>query len=434
MATRNYNGREWLVNPNMSGSGTTSSDSAWIGDVSLGWHTAVSNGNVASAAYTTFQGSPCIKLVADDLDRAGGTIDLAGVLNIDQYAGATITETARPYLISVDRSFGLSLSSSVFIESLTLAVKMVVRVTWYTTDLVRISSTDAVSSTTTGTWLNNTSTLTPPATAKYAAVFCLLSAVTDPTTDGTGTVYVRKLSLKSVVPARTASLTRTAAGSRFLMRNFGTALSFPGDLEYVAITNSAGQVYDNASDVTISFWAFPFAFKSNNFMYALKASGGNNRKYVILNSSGFWQVNSASVTTTSTTVAKLRTWHHVLLQFDYTVNKFRLLINNGIVINWTSFTPGSGNATIAFGGFNSAGQGFLGVVDELIMWNRVLTTAESSAVAAGGAPPSNKLLGIWLLNETSGTTAIDSSGRQNDGVITGGTYTTNVPVIPRTAV
>lgn len=87
---------------------------------------------------------------------------------------------------------------------------------------------------------------------------------------------------------------------------------------------------------------------------------------------------------------------------------------------------GSSSTTLALGAFN-------GKMDEVRFHNYALSSTEVSNLYFNNIVPRTGLVGEWLFNEGSGTTALDTSGNGNNGTITGATYTTDVPFIPRVA-
>lgn len=98
----------------------------------------------------------------------------------------------------------------------------------------------------------------------------------------------------------------------------------------------------------------------------------------------------------------------------------------------------SGAAQVGTYNFDTIGRatgtsGFFGVLDEVRVYNVSHTASEISQMYFNNIIPRTGLMGEWLFNEGSGTTALDSSGNGNNGTITGATYTTDVPFKPRVA-
>ena len=232
--------------------------------------------------------------------------------------------------------------------------------------------------------------------------------------------------------------TRTAATNRVAVRDMGTALSFgAATTDQVTVENSAGEVYDNVSSLTVTAWVYPFLTNvAGNYIFAIPASTGNNRKYLNFDSNGTLVVNPGNAGITTTASFLPRQWYFAVMQVDFATNRVRSLMNNVVVKDWTAFTPGTGgnNADVKIGGQGGVGNEFNGIIDSTRMHNRVLTDTELTNLYLYDVVPGADLLGEWLFNEGSGTTALDTSGNGNNGTITGATYTTDVPKVPRTAV
>jgi len=81
---------------------------------------------------------------------------------------------------------------------------------------------------------------------------------------------------------------------------------------------------------------------------------------------------------------------------------------------------------------------FVGLVDEVAVWDDDLTAAEVAALYNSGAPLSastnagdytsqGDLQAYWLMNEGSGSTIADTTTNNNSGTITGATWSTDTP-------
>ncbi|HEX3861290.1 MAG TPA: LamG domain-containing protein [Stellaceae bacterium] len=200
------------VNPNMEGTGSTTSDSAWIGANTQGWHTAVSGGFVDEAEYTMFDGYDVIRLSATGLDKNGSSVDQALIVNIDQYTGGSLAASALPYLIPVQAGKQYTLAGALYGVSLT-DVRMQISLVYYTAALQRVTAgQDSIcSSSTAGSWVEESKTVTAPSGAAYVILSARILAVTDPLINGAGEIYIRKISFTETIPAREMVSGRTAA-------------------------------------------------------------------------------------------------------------------------------------------------------------------------------------------------------------------------------
>ena len=87
------------------------------------------------------------------------------------------------------------------------------------------------------------------------------------------------------------------------------------------------------------------------------------------------------------------------------------------------------------------GNEFVGMVDEVAVWDDALTEVEVNTLYNSGSPISastdylyytsaNDLVGYWQMNEGSGTYITDGSGNGNSGTIYGATWSTDTPGSP----
>ena len=224
----------------------------------------------------------------------------------------------------------------------------------------------------------------------------------------------------------------------------GKALSFDGSNDYVN-SNFAPNL-SATDDISFSFW---FKVKSathtadQEFIGA--DSAGDNPQFAIeIDGDGsictdesvlffMRDDNSASSDIVcSTFVVTDTNWHHVVAIHDVSSN-LQIYID-GIFRNSTAVTANS-NGSRNFSGYpfflgannsiGTANQFCDCSIDEVRIYNRVLSASEVSALynsgAAKFAPPTDKgLVGYWSMNEGAGTVAGDGSGNGNRGTLTGG--------------
>jgi hypothetical protein len=73
-------------------------------------------------------------------------------------------------------------------------------------------------------------------------------------------------------------------------------------------------------------------------------------------------------------------------------------------------------------GRQHGGQYSNGIFHKVLLFNKALSATEISDIHFKGITPTANLVAQYLLNEGTGTTAIDTSGNGNNGTITGATY------------
>lgn len=216
--------------------------------------------------------------------------------------------------------------------------------------------------------------------------------------------------------------------ARYKVRDIPFALDFNPETngEDVTIENSASEVWNGTDDLTIFLRFKPHNRPSTtSYLFSIPATAGDNRKYIRQDSDG--DINVAVDTLTLTAIGPTTVvgeWQSVAIVTDAANSRWRAYYNGSLVKDWTAYTPGTGTADITIGN-NSSTTDFASVAiqSEVRLWNRVLTEDEVAAVEFENNIPQDNLSGEWLLDEGSGTTAVDSSGNDNDGVIDGATYT-----------
>src|SRR6266850_338219 len=129
-------------------------------------------------------------------------------------------------------------------------------------------------------------------------------------------------------------------------------------------------------------------------------------------------------------------WYHGAVTYDSVSGQFRLYVNGNqeAAINLTPGTrprfdsiqfPALGAAFTSTGSYTAQLNGaFHGMMDEVRIWNVARTQASiQSTMGAPLVPPQTGLVGRWALDETTGTTAVDTAGTAN------GTLGNSVPAV-----
>ncbi|MHC4113260.1 MAG: LamG-like jellyroll fold domain-containing protein, partial [Planctomycetota bacterium] len=221
---------------------------------------------------------------------------------------------------------------------------------------------------------------------------------------------------------------------------FGGALSFDGVGGGYVEDENGGDYINGLTAFTVALWV-----KSNltntdkGFIIAKDPDGHDNvlaiRYDAVGASGGGTNVIKAGITSTggeqqleSSSYVQTTGWQHIALTWS-SDNELVLYING------TLHAP-SYNDTATFGAVTGAtkliiGKGtkvvsrvWDGLIDDVAILDRVLNSFEiAQLMGSGGASfvSDPDLLALWELDETSGTTATDSSGNGNDATLT--TYT-----------
>ena len=275
----------------------------------------------------------------------------------------------------------------------------------------------------------------------------------------------------------------TATGTTIVDGKLGKARSFNGSSDYASIPNNSS--LNTTSQMTVEYWMKPADLSSQHeqiarWNYQVDGSWGIATGSPMANNElGAFIMTSptdAGNTYGKTTDAQLQTnnWYHISMVFDGSgsdnANRLKIFVN-GVQKNLT-FT-GTIPATLLVPAqplYIGRLQGstplyFSGLIDEVKISNIALTPeqikadysksawahytssildlstdvqsidslqwSESGVSTGDGETPysSTGLVGQWKFNETSGTTAADSSGGGNNGTLTNFSNTTGQDVV-----
>lgn len=179
--------------------------------------------------------------------------------------------------------------------------------------------------------------------------------------------------------------------------------------------------HEGMSQLTLAAWVKPTGatftdnyniFSKANSAYRLRlASSSGKIWYYLVNKSG------ALFSYTSTKVANLNQWNHVVL--TYNGREIRLY-HNGVDTNEPK--PFSGdinvpNNILYIGTYTGTSEFFNGLIDEARIYNRALTAQEIQDQFQGIYNNETGLVGAWHFDESSGSIVYDKSGKGINGTI-----------------
>lgn len=221
--------------------------------------------------------------------------------------------------------------------------------------------------------------------------------------------------------AHTATLSGGAGWSN--QARVGSALTANGTTSYAAAT---GTGLDTTKSFTVSGWV-RLTDNSHNSVAAAQA-GTKGSSFALYYSTSYkaWIFNRYTTDSATPTIVRsistasplLNVWTHLTGVYDAQAQTIQLYVNGvaqGEPVPFTTPWKATGALQFARGQYGAAySDYFTGQVDEIQMWNRVLSPQETADLEAetdpvtGSARPA--LAAEWSLNETSGLSAADSSG------------------------
>lgn len=241
------------------------------------------------------------------------------------------------------------------------------------------------------------------------------------------------------------TLTNMDPATDWVAGEIDNALDFDGTNDYVTMGNILTSEI-TALPVSVSAWVYPRTTQGGIFTLDDFTSDSNGRQgfkvalYGGTKISGMYYPCSGSAGSCrcekvqNTGTLQLNAWNHVAVVFT-AYNNIKLYVN-GIENSGTYYCSGTSN-TINRGTFparigvitNYHGNTWRtnGVIDDVRVYNRDLTTDEIETLS--GRDLNTSLIGHWKLDETSGTTAADSSSSGLNGTMQGGLSGTNDSVV-----
>lgn len=244
---------------------------------------------------------------------------------------------------------------------------------------------------------------------------------------------------RTVASQRTPAGTRSTASRRLTPRSMGAScLSFLGN-SYINIPDQ-NYLDFGTGDFSIALWFKPTVNGDTRLVY--KFNGDTTRGFMMTWGNTSRKVSFQLFTTGGSTQAAVVSsgsyqngqWIHAVAMRENSVNK--LYVNGASAGSTTgAIADVSGSAAMRIGATLTPDRFFTGFMDDLRIYSRALTESEIAELYyAGTNPDSQSLAGWYKMDEGSGTTATDSSPNANNGSITNGAYSTDVPFGVRIAV
>lgn len=189
---------------------------------------------------------------------------------------------------------------------------------------------------------------------------------------------------------------------------FGNALDFDGVNDYV---NVPYLINPQKTGFTAMAWVKLDASSGDHVIFQQDGTGG--RAWITRKSDGTLQSYIGGGYTNSTGTLSVGQWHHVAVTYD---NSTVRLFIDGYLDGSSSRTAEAATGDLLIGKHKSLGNYWNGFIDEVRVYNRHLTVNEIKDIVNSG---------YWTFDETSGSTASDSSGNENNGSVYGASWTSS---------
>lgn len=230
--------------------------------------------------------------------------------------------------------------------------------------------------------------------------------------------------------------TRSTVANRQVIRDLGTSLSFAMSSNNVTFGDTDS--LDLTTNATWSCWINPTTTGAAGAGRILDKKTGANGYLIQLTSSGQFVANLNNTNYfSSSNVINLKRWQHIAITFDSAAasDQIKFYVDGvaaGVATRSSAMTANTDSLII--GNRADLARGFDGLMDELKIYNRTLSASEILNECYGRNNSTSGLVLYAKFDEGSGTSAIDSSGTQSAGTITGATFSTNVPIKTRTLI
>lgn len=228
--------------------------------------------------------------------------------------------------------------------------------------------------------------------------------------------------------ARNLAGTRTIAGNRFLQRDYGSSGSFNGTDNYLDIGTLGTLGSSLANGFSISFWLLSQQRTAGTIL-GTRISSTNNYLLVKVNTqsgsnaAGYMQVQFSDTSGSKSLNGYARiaqvnngNWHHIVATLMPSTNTITAYIDNvsqtaSYTTQQTPDTFANFSRNIYLGALNNNGTAaspfYKGLLDEVTLWNQILTPTEVTELYYKGYLETNPL-SYHKFNENSGSSVADS--------------------------
>jgi hypothetical protein len=205
-----------------------------------------------------------------------------------------------------------------------------------------------------------------------------------------------------------------AHGTTIVAGTFGSARSFNGTNDYISIPTNGFPTGN--SPRTLEAWIYQRSLNSRGTIVGYGGGGidDNNEFRLTVNefSPGQLSLELSNNGWYANTLLKINTWYHIAVAYEGSGSPVFFVNGDSVAATSTWGSPVV-NTTSDFGAIGirtTTDYPFNGIIDEVRIWDIAIN------------PTSNgNIVGWWHLDESSGDTVFDASGRGNNGIAHGTT-------------
>lgn len=186
---------------------------------------------------------------------------------------------------------------------------------------------------------------------------------------------------------------------------YNNALSFDGSNDYVGIPADLG----NPSEMSLDFWFYVSESDKTRMQYLMDDRTASTSNWWFIqgyNPSGSGNLNFFDKVKVNSVDWQAGQWNHLVVTTNSSSSK--MYINGALKAIGSAYDPTLGNG-LRFGIRYNSTSPFKGKMDEVRIYNRVLSESEVAQHYQGIFVDESNLAGYWNLDETSGSYAFDSS-------------------------
>ena len=200
----------------------------------------------------------------------------------------------------------------------------------------------------------------------------------------------------------------------------GYSLQFDGSADYVEVPHHSGLNLQN--EFTLEAWV---KINNDTGTHRICSKQGSFGFGIMDGEIKFTTYGHLDYTTTSATLPS-NEWCHLALTLNSS-NDADFYVN-GSFLETVSGSNSANTSSEPFYIGKGSGEHWNGYIDEVCVWNRVLTEQEiSDGMENEHTGNETGLAGLWQFNEGSGTAADDGSSNNNNGTISGAEWMADEP-------